>query len=122
MDKAQELISNISMLTANFGMSVTATRTTGTTQRNVFGTPINGTQQTFTANVIVDSDKMDFTPTLAGGKPKEIVNFITVSGTFQAGDELQYSNHTYKVDGVQPVPFMGMNTADYVKVVREVDG
>jgi|SRR5579875_3352030 len=121
MNKAQELSNNINMLTATFGMPVTATRTVGTTQRNVFGTPINGTQQTFTTNVIIDSDKLDLTPTLAGGKPKEIVNLITVAGTFQTGDELQYNGHTYKVESLQPIPFMGMSTADFVQASREVD-
>lgn len=119
--KAQELKNNITMLTTNFGVSVTATRGIGATQTNVFGTPINGTQQTFTANVIIDSDKLDLTPTMAGGKPNEIINLITVPGAFQTGDELQYNNHTYKVESIQPVPFMGMNTADYVRAAREVD-
>lgn len=122
MNDAKELNQNISSLTANFGMQVTATRTTGVTQYDIFSKPIDGIQQTFTANVIVDSDKMDLTPTLAGGKAKEIVSLITVAGTFLAGDELQYNNHTYKVTGAQPIPFMGMGVADYVSVAREVDG
>lgn len=121
MNKAQELSQNISSLTANFGIQVTATRMAGVTQRNIFGTPIDGSANTFTANVIVDNDKMDLTPTLAGGKAKEIISLITVAGTFLAGDELQYNNHTYKVDGIQPVPFMGMGVADYVSAAREVD-
>lgn len=121
MNKAQELSSNIGMLTSKLGISVTGSRITGPTQRNVFGTPIDGSKQTFTASVIFDSDKLDLIPTLAGGKAKEIINLITVPGTFQTGDELQYNAHTYKVEGIQPIPFMGLDTADFVKAAREVD-
>lgn len=121
MNKAQELSQNINSLTANFGTSVNCTRTTGTTQYDIFSKPLNGTPQMFTANVIVDNDKMDLTPTLAGGKDKEILSLITVAGTLLAGDELQYNNHTYKVTGAQPIPFMGMGVADYVSAAREVD-
>jgi hypothetical protein len=46
---------------------------------------------------------------------------IANAGTFQFGDELQYNNHAYKVDFLQPIPFSGGSVADFVHAVREVD-
>lgn len=118
--RVQDLISQIGSISSDFGVSVTVTRPAKGTQYDIYMDPVDGSPQTFTANIIIDSDKMDLLPTLAGGKPKEILKMITVAGTFQAGDELIYNGHTFKVGPIQPVPFAGTDVADYVQASREV--
>lgn len=118
--RVPDLISQIGSISSNYGVSVTATRPAKGTQFDIYMDPIDGTPKPFTANIIIDSDKMDLLPTLAGGKPKEILKMITAAGTFQAGDELAYNGHTFKVGTVQPVPFAGTDVADYVDAYREV--
>lgn len=126
--RAQEIINQIASLSGSFGVTVTGSRMviTADTSRNSFGTPIDGNgnpiqPQTFTANVIPESQKIDWTPTLAGGKAKEVLKLITIAGTFQNGDELKYSTHTYKVNFIEPVPFAGSDVVNFVHSVREVD-
>lgn len=126
--RAQGIISQISSLSSDFGVTVTGSRMviTSSTPRNAFGTPIDTDgqplkPQPFTANVIIESQKIDWTSTLAGGKAKEVLKLITLAGTFQSGDEFQYSSHTYKVNFTEPVPFVGVDVVNFVHAVREVD-
>lgn len=126
--RAQEIINQIASLSGSFGISVTGSRlvTTADTPRNSFGTPIDGNgnpiqPQTFTANMIPESQKIDWTPTLAGGKAKEVLKLITSAGIFQSGDELKYGPHTYKVTFIEPVPFAGSDVVNFVHAFREVD-
>lgn len=126
--RAQEIINQIATLSGSFGVSVTGSRTvvTHATPRNAFGTPVdaNGNKlapQTFPANVIIESQNIDWTPTLAGGKAKEVLKMIVSAGIFQNGDEIQYGAHTYKVNHLQPVPFVGTDVVDFVHASREVD-
>lgn len=119
--RAQEIINQITSLSGSYGVSVSVSRTTGATQRNVFGTPIDGITQSFTTNVVIESEKIDLTPTVAGGKAKEVLKLIASSGIFKVGDELRYGTHTYKVEFLQPVPFAGTDVVDFVHAAREVD-
>ncbi|NRD80288.1 hypothetical protein HPT25_23480 [Bacillus sp. BRMEA1] len=126
--RAQEIIDQISALSGSFGVTVIYSRivVTDSTPRNAFGTPIDASgnplvPQSFTANVIIESQKIDETPTLAGGKAKELLKLITSAGIFLAGDELKYGSHTYKVNFIEPVPFVGTDVVNFVHAAREVD-
>lgn len=126
--RAQEIINQISALSGSFGVSVTVSRTviTPSTQRNAFGTPIGVTPigvtpTTFSQNVIIESQKIDLTPTLAGGKAQELIKMISTAGVFKPGDEITYNAHKYKVNELQPVPFVGTDVVDFVHAAREVD-
>lgn len=120
--RAMNIINQVSSLSTQFGVPVTVNRVLQATTpiRNVFGTPTNATPQIFTANVIIESEKIDLMATLAGGKPKEVLKLITNAGTFFLGDELVYGGHTYKVEYMQPVPFIGSDVVDFVHASREV--
>lgn len=120
--RAQNIVNQVASLSTQFGVSVTVNRVVqaATPVRNVFGTPTNATTNTFTAKVIIESEKIDLMATIAGGKPREKLKLITNAGTFLLGDELVYGGHTYKVEFMQPVPFIGTDVVDFVHASREV--
>lgn len=123
-NRAQDIISQVASLTGQFGASVTITRTTTSpgASTDVFGTPVNPTPPIpFTTSVIVESLKKNVMPTLVGMKPKEELRLIANEGIFLENDEVQYSGHIYKVNFVEPVPFMGSDVVDFVHAQREVD-
>ncbi|GIM47035.1 hypothetical protein DNHGIG_25840 [Collibacillus ludicampi] len=121
--RAQSIVNQVASLSGQFGVTVTVKRIVqaATPIRNVFGTPMNATTETFTANVIIESQKIDLMATIAGGKPKEVLKLITNAGTFLLGDEIVFNGHTYKVEYLQPVPFVGVDVVDFVHATREVD-
>jgi len=114
--------SDLTALIGSVGMSVTVTRTvlSQITQRSIFGTPQNYTPTTFTASVATSSIKGNEMEVLAGGKPKEILTFVSQAGTFLENDEVAYSGNTYKVDYVARYSLSGTDLCDEVKASREV--
>lgn len=124
--RANDIITQVSSLTKQFGSTVTVTRTTKVVDPSesvdVFGTPLNPNNPApFTTQVIIESQKLNTMPTLIGGKPKEELKMIANAGTFLSDDEIQYSGHTYKVNFVQQVPFISSDVVDFVHAEREVD-
>lgn len=121
--RAQDIINQVASLSGQYGSTVTVKRVVESTtpKRDVFGTPSNATTNTFTASVIIESQKLNSMPTLVGMKPKEELKLIANAGTFLANDEFQFSGHTYKVNFVEPVPFIGTDVVDFVHAQREVD-
>lgn len=121
--RAQNIINKMTSLTSQFGVNVAVNRVVqaSTPTYDAFGEPTNSTNNTFTSNVIVESQKIDLTSTLLGGKQTEVMKLIANTGVFLLGDEISYSNHTFKVEFVEPVNFTGSNVVDFVHASREVD-
>lgn len=119
---AQSIINQVSSLTGSFGTPVTVNRVvqSQTPVRDVFGQPENATTQTFTLNVIVESQKPNLMAILAGGKVKEELRLIVQAGQILNGDEVVYGGNTYKVTFAQPVPFAGSDVVDFIHAEREV--
>jgi len=120
MSLASDVQLRLSMILTNFGINVTVNRVQAATQYDIYATPLDATTNTFTATIVIESEKMDLTPTLAGGKPVEKLKLLTLPGIFLTGDEIQYGGHTYKVNFLQPTPFQGVNVVDYIYATREV--
>lgn len=120
--RAQSIVNQVASLSGQFGVQVTVNRVVqaATPVMNVFGTPVNGTVQTFTALIIIDSQKLNTLPTLIGMKPKEELKVISNAGTFLVNDEIIYNGNTYKVEFLEPVPFIGTDVVDLVHAYREV--
>lgn len=121
--RAQEIASQFQLIASQFGVTVTVNRTvqSQTPVRSPFGTPLNATTTTFTTNVIVESQKINTMPTLAGGKPKEELKLQTLPGVVQSNDMITYNGHAYKVMFVEPVPFVGTDVVDFIHAERVVD-
>lgn len=126
--RAQEIIDVVYMLSNDFGIPVTISRIVPSTEaatpipidRNIFGTQTNSQSLTFNVNVIIESQKLNDMPTLVGQKPKEEIRFITIANSFKLQDEVLYGGKKYRVEHVEPVPFVGSDVVDFVRVFREV--
>lgn len=121
--RAQQITDRVAMLSSQYGTPVTVTRIiqAATPIRNAFGTPTNSATTTFTANVIIDSQKINTLPTLVGSKPKEELRLIVSTGLLLNNDEFVMNGHAYKVHAVDPFHFGLTNVVDMVLSSREVD-
>jgi hypothetical protein len=106
---------------SNVAVSVTRIIQNATPTYDSFGKPTNSTTSTFTVNAIIHEKSTELTPSVVGGKRKEILKIIAATGMFQVADEISFNSHVYKVEGFDSDDLYVYNILDYVHATREVD-
>ena len=88
--------------------------------RNKFGKP-TGDQNTVIITIVVNKAELDISAVIAGGKPKEVLEFYALPGTINENDELTWNGHTFRTSSTWPFGLGGQQQLMFCKAEREVD-
>lgn len=90
-------------------------------KKNIYGTPQNYTPETTTERILVTGQKLDETPLVAGGRPKEKLYFMVRIGAVKENDDITYNNHDYHIHHVYPSQIGGQANLETCIGIREVN-
>jgi hypothetical protein len=88
--------------------------------RDKFGKP-TGTQNTATISIVISKAEVDISAVVAGGKPKEVLEFFAVPNTISENDELTWNGHVFRTTSAWPFGLGGQQQLMFCKAEREVD-
>lgn len=88
--------------------------------RDKFGKPTDSPNTT-TISIVVSKTELDISAVVAGGKPKEVLEFYALLGTISENDELTWNGHTFRTSSAWPFGLGGQQQLLFCKAEREVD-
>ena len=99
---------------------VTLSRADEAVARDKFGKP-TGTPNTATIGIVISKAELDISAVVAGGKPKEVLEFFALPGTISENDELTWNGHVFRTSSTWPFGLGGQQQLISCKAEREVD-
>lgn len=88
--------------------------------RDKFGRPVQSSTPV-TIGIVVSKAELDVTAVIAGGKPKEVLEFYALAGTISENDELTWNGHVFRTSTAWPFGLGGQQQIIFCKAEREVD-
>ena len=99
---------------------VTLSKADEAVTRDKFGKP-TGTPITANIGIVVSKAELDISAVIAGGKPKEVLEFYALPGTLGENDELTWNGHVFRTSSAWPFGLGGLQQLIFCKAEREVD-
>jgi hypothetical protein len=88
--------------------------------RDKFGKPTQAPVTT-TISIVIVKAEVDISAVVAGGKPKEVLEFYTAVGAISENDEVNWNGHTFRTSSTWPFGLGGQQQLMSCKAEREVD-
>lgn len=88
--------------------------------RDKFGKPTQA-PTTATIGIVVNKAELDISAVVAGGKPKEVLEFFALPGTLSENDEVTWNGHIFRTSSTWPFGLGGQQQLISCKAEREVD-
>ncbi|WP_088187546.1 hypothetical protein [Desulfosporosinus sp. FKA] len=116
---------NVSRLALAFNenatlVTVTLSKADEAVPRDKFGKPTDSPNTT-TISIVVSKAELDISAVVAGGKPKEVLEFYALLGTISENDELTWNGHTFRTSSAWPFGLGSQQQLLFCKAEREVD-
>lgn len=104
----------------NVQVTVTPSSADEAVPRDKFGKPTQAPTTTI-ISINISKAELDISAVVAGGKPKEVLEFFTNIGAISENDELAWNGHSFRTTSTWPFGFGGQQQLMFCKAEREVD-
>lgn len=88
--------------------------------RDKFGKP-TGAPNTASIGIVISKAELDISAVVAGGKPKEVLEFFALPNTISENDELTWNGHVFRTTSTWPFGLGGQQQLMFCKAEREID-